>query len=40
MTCFWDSILSCLTIEDFKLLGSDRKLKREELILSLTLLKI
>uniref|UniRef100_A0A6C0CSR3 Uncharacterized protein n=1 Tax=viral metagenome TaxID=1070528 RepID=A0A6C0CSR3_9ZZZZ len=35
MTCFWDSILSCLTIEDFKLLGSDRKLKREELILSL-----
>ena len=35
MTCFWDNILSCLTIEDFKLLGSDSKLKREELILSL-----
>ena len=32
MTCFWDSILSCLTIEDYKLLGVKQKLKREELI--------
>ena len=32
MTCFWDSITSCLTIEDFKLLGVNKKLNREELI--------
>lgn len=32
MTCFWDSILSCLTIEDFKLLGVNKKLNREGLI--------
>ena len=32
MTCFWDSILSCLTIEDFKLLGVNKKINREGLI--------
>lgn len=32
MTCFWDSIISCLTIEDFKLLGVNKKLNREKLI--------
>ena len=32
MTCFWDSITSCLTIEDFELLGVNKKLNREELI--------
>jgi hypothetical protein len=32
MTCFWDSITSCLTIEDYKFLGLNKKLKREELI--------
>jgi len=32
MTCFWDSIISCLTIEDFKLLGVNKKLNREGLI--------
>ena len=31
MTCFWDSILSCLTIEDFKLLGVNKKLKEKNL---------
>ena len=35
MTCFWDSIISCLNIEDFKLLGVNKKLNREELIESL-----
>jgi hypothetical protein len=32
MTCFWDSIISSLTIEDFKLLGVNKKLNREGLI--------
>ena len=32
MTCFWDSITSCLTLEDYKLLGVNKKINREELI--------
>ena len=35
MTCFWDSILSRLSIEDFKLLGHAKKLGREEFIKAL-----
>ena len=35
MTCFWDSILSSLSLEDYKLLGVNRKLRREELIQTL-----
>ena len=35
MTCFWDSILSRLSIEDFKLLGHNKKLGREEFIKAL-----
>ena len=32
MTCFWDSILSSLNNEDFKLLGHKSKLSRENFI--------
>jgi len=32
MTCFWDSILSCVTVEDFRLLGVNRQLNRENFI--------
>lgn len=35
MTCFWDSIISSLSLEDYKLLGANRKLRREELIQTL-----
>lgn len=35
MTCYWDSILSCMTIDDFKYLGHNRKLNREGFIQAL-----
>lgn len=35
MTCFWESILSSLSLEDYKLLGVNRKLRREEFIQTL-----
>lgn len=35
MTCFWDSILSSLNKDDYKLLGSNTKLNREQLIQTL-----
>ena len=35
MTCFWDSILTRLSVEDFKLLGHNKKLGREEFIKTL-----
>ena len=32
MTCYWDAILSALTVEDFKYIGKSKKMGRKEFI--------